>query len=480
MSRFGAISLLGAGASADAGYPTAGVFLDKFRERLVEDRSRSEYLPFFDTHLKTFRDYRHQVGELIVPGKSDEQDKTRLFSGGSLVYNTDRGMVFTDSSPERRSNPDPDKIQEIYLEDFFAFWDEIYQRPIIDISWNEVSQLSNQDIHVRRHFLRRLREFAAELTYDLLAPRNHSEINYLASLLNLRGPVNHKSIICTLNFDLVVEQLALLENLKVIDGFDRLEYVPHPTSWFGQLVDSWNDIIDTFETYHGFNDVKSNEHHLELLKLHGSLGWFTIDEGNGEVGWSDILREKIRLLTFRYSFADLINSADPIEKFSGKNGHLCKSGRHLTGKMGAIWIRPALIFAQAKKFFPHKHTLDYFQRFSQWMENAKYLVVIGYGWQDTHINDMVLENVSRGLEIININKDPFSENLVALIVNKYPTTHKGILQRFYCIGGGAKKVLHIGVGETPSGGEHPFSFNKLEDGNLPEVFLLANHLESNV
>jgi hypothetical protein len=216
-----------------------------------------------------------------------------------------------------------------------------------------------------------------------------------------------------------------------------------------------------------------------LLKPHGSLGWFRIEEGEADVGWSDALRENPRVATFRYPLADLISN-EPPAKLSGESGFTCRSGRTLTGKIGAVWFRPEMAFAQARKPSLLGVSGRALQRLSHLLSRAARLVVIGYGWRDSHINDLVLSNMARGLEVVTIGSRTPPGGLLELIVAKFPTTHRRILTQLHTAGGGAQRVLDSGEGLAPDGSAHGLPVDALfGPWPLTEAFSLAKYAESN-
>lgn len=469
------MTLLGAGASADAGYPMGGAFLPALREQSRKDEWESELRSFSDAHLDELERLLRDVGQLTLPPRLTEPVEGQLFSGGSLVYRTERGVSFATTLIERRTSGSEARLSPVYLEDFFAFWDSVYQPPFSEIWSDRLRKLHHTDLQTRRHLLREMRDRAVWVVYDLLDPSRCQDAGYLIPLLRLPGPKPGTPVVCTLNFDLTVERAAREGDILVSDGFRPATDLSPPSSWHGSFLQAWNDLTETFEFYVGFQPL--SDIHTELLKIHGSLGWFRIEEGSADVGWSEILRDNVRVSTFRHSPDEML-SGKPIQNFSGKNGFVCKSGRQLTGKMGQVWFRPDMVFARSRKLTPTGPMPASLRRFSERLAAARHLVAVGYGWRDSHINDVIFEQVARGLEVVNVSNMPVPNGLVELLVNKFPTTHRKVLHQFLCLGGGAKKAILSGAAITPLGGESAFSIHALSsDPSLLQPFGLGRWVE---
>lgn len=67
-------------------------------------------------------------------------------------------------------------------------------------------------------------------------------------------------LVFTTNYDLVMENYALIAGLKLVDGFERYQYMTR--RWNGLWPDTGNRIP------------------LNLIKLHGSMNWCRDDDGN--------------------------------------------------------------------------------------------------------------------------------------------------------------------------------------------------------
>ncbi len=465
--------LLGAGAVADAGYPTAKALIGRLENEAKSGRWGSDLSSLFESHLAAFRESLESVGELSLPPPLQTPNEGRLYDVGTLAYPSKGAFVFAPTGAEHRS---AGVAKEPYLEDFFAYWDWVYQTQNVALWSDEIKGLHPGNLHTRRKLMRDLRDEAVWLVYDLLDPMQNREAVYLEDLLTLPGPDPATTVICTLNFDLEVERLAKGRGMSVNSGFQRMPTAPPPPSWYGQLPALWKYYLRRLESYVGFQT--SAEADVELLKIHGSLGWFRMEEGSGDIGWSDVLRDNVRVTTLRFSPDEMLKPGQPIHHFSGKEGFGSIDGEEATGKSGAIWLRPDLVFARSRKLVVTGPMLELITRLSHWLGDAARILVVGYAWRDPHINDLILHHVSRGLNVITVGGSPVPENLLPLLANKFPTTHRKILHQFSCLGGGAQSVFASKVAVTPGGQEEGVSLEQLTDESaISDAFSLAEHAE---
>ena len=198
------------------------------------------------------------------------------------------------------------------------------------------------------------------------------------------------------------------------------------------------------------------EEHL-LLKLHGSLGWYVIEEGGGDIGSRDELRHNTAYAYFRipYDWLWISEMRGLVAELAagGPNDPLTKTnGQSLSRKAGALWIRPYLVFARALKTHPDRLSLDLMTTFTRLLESAEVILVIGYSWGDVHINDLIFDAVGRGARLINISASPRPKRgALALWKHRFPTTSHLLRKRLWIFGGGARRVLEEGTVQLPSG-----------------------------
>jgi len=332
--------------------------------------------------------------------------------------------------------------EPIYLEDLFAYWDELLQPQRVQLVRQLLADAEmNLSVKVLKYRLGTLRDWAIRKTYEILDPMVAGDVTYLSGLFNLRGPGSAcNAVIASLNFDLTVEMAAKAVGTNLSAGFSWPGVdLRRPETWYGPLLGPWDCITSTYEIFEQFDHSVN----VELLKPHGSLGWHSIAEGNGDVGWSELLRSNVPSLMFRFPVESLL-ATDSILSFSGGEGYPCSSGNIISGKAGAIFVKPVLAFAQARKITPAEPLSMILQHFGGHLRAAQHLLVVGYGWRDTHINDIIFAQIPQGLRIVNVGYNVEPRDVLALVVGKFPTTHRQVLRQMWHLGGGAKAVLESG------------------------------------
>lgn len=95
---------------------------------------------------------------------------------------------------------------------------------------------------------------------------------------------------------------------------------------------------------------------VRVIKLHGSLDWTT----DAETGTVSQLDQKA--LTMQ---------------------------RHIREKGGTRPQAPGIIFGAGNKLRPEGPYLDLYIEFKERLANARRLIVIGYGWRDAHVNELI-------------------------------------------------------------------------------------------
>jgi hypothetical protein len=228
-------------------------------------------------------------------------------------------------------------------------------------------------------------------------------------------------------------------------------------------------------------------HAVELLKLHGSLGWFTIEEGAGDIGNRSDLRQNSVYAHMRLPIdvmARAGNDDDNVQDLAvgGPSDLAMQSAEGWTSRRaGAIWLRPSMVFARATKLHSDALWIDLFGRFSLGLGQAKNVLVVGYSWGDVHINDMLLNALAQGITLIDVSRGCPSSHTLGLIAQRFPTTFRETSSRVYMFGGGARRVLGDGEVVLPSKQERAFDLPAaLSKGNdeLPGEYSLRDTLRS--
>jgi hypothetical protein len=161
-----------------------------------------------------------------------------------------------------------------------------------------------------------------------LYPSDQLDVRYLTYLLlSMRG-----GTIVTLNYDNALEQAAL-------SGVDlQLDARPYPTDYSIPMP--------------GRNRAKT----VRIIKLHGSLGWRT-DPMTGHISEQD----SNDLATLQ-----IVNAISPTRP-----------------------PVPGIIFGAGNKLRPDGPYLDLYVEFKQTLWQARRLILIGYGWMDEHVNEVI-------------------------------------------------------------------------------------------
>ena len=110
------------------------------------------------------------------------------------------------------------------------------------------------------------------------------------------------------------------------------------------------------------------------------------------------------------------------------------------------------------------------------MRKAQNILVIGYGWQDAHVNDLILNTVSQGANIINLSKSRVPKHTLGLWIHKFPTTWKEMNKRMYMFGGGARTVFEEKEVILPSGVSKKIDLVHLLNEELPSELSLHDTL----
>lgn len=506
--------MLGAGASADAGYPLATQLGRQFVE-LVEAEAKDEIeqrrqvaqqleqmesspntltvyraTPDLDAHtiadrFKTLWDVYEQCAAseklLSVPKFEDGQPQR-----GSAVARRSGWIAFSPFALPLES----ESAVPVTLEGFFGFYD-LLERPILRSLFAGLrlpEGTATPQASAAPQDLRTLRQIALRATYEALAPSKHRAANHLKPLLSVPGPFG-PPMFASLNFDLALERVVSDCGHKLFDGFCDAprRNVPRPRTFeetgAPTLIHLWDTACSNLCPYVGFKSVPQDA--IELLKLHGSLGWFTIEEGSGDIGNRSDLRQNSVYAHMRL----------PIEAMerAGKDGnlqHLAVGGPtdlamrtadgQVSRKAGAIWLRACMVFARATKMHPDALWIDLFGRFALALACAQNVLIVGYSWSDAHINDMLLNAVAQGVTLIDVSRDCPSQHTLGLIAQRFPTTFRETSSRVYMFGGGANLVFADQKIVLPSGKTSDFDLSATltRETALPGEYSLRQSLIS--
>jgi len=311
-----------------------------------------------------------------------------------------------------------------------------------------------------QHRFRRLRQLAVQTAFRTLSAYNQSPATYLRDLFELRGPEKYSCVIATLNFDVTVEQIASASSIALWDGFALKPITPSilPPEWsetgLENLKALWESVAKNGHEFVGFEHAPADAN--LLLKLHGSLGWYALEEGGGDIGFRDELRHNTVYKFFRLPYEllwrpEMQDLADQLASGGSDDPVTRTQTGSLSRKAGAVWIRPYLVFARAMKTHPDRLSLDLMAMFARLLERAATVLVIGYSWADSHVNDLIFDAVARGASLVNVSRSGLPSNVLALWMQRFPTTFHVLRKRLFMFGGGAKRALEEGTVELPSG-----------------------------
>lgn len=504
MERLGTVSLLGAGASADAHYPTADAFLEEFKtavetaalreremgKRVAEHRRTAtpnkpgvsairidadappvpDIGEWFAQMWQRFAEAAAKLRPLGVPelrsdGRPHLPTPALPGPGGSWLFPPY-------AAPFEAEQPNPPGTP--YLETFFAFYDE-YMRPIIAAVEGDPGRL-----RLAQHHFRELRSIGLRTAYRLLTCHGKATVSYLTPLFELAGPLGHPFSIATLNFDVSLEHAAVGLGVDFADGFDiapnsRLRPPPEwPALEFKSLQRLWNAVASNCHPYVGLKEAPSGAG--LILKLHGSIGWYVVEEGSGDVGSRDELRHNTAYGYFRLPY-DALWSPETKGLYEdlavGGPGDLVVQAKpeSPSRKAGAVWVRPYLGFARALKTHPDRVSLDLISTFVDALHRAAWVLVVGYSWSDPHVNDLILDAVAQGANLVNISRSAKPSHLLGLLMQRFPTTFPLIQKRLFLFGGGALRVLQDGNVDLPSGASASVDIRAMDRGDIYKLSL---------
>lgn len=437
MDRSGTMTILGAGASTEAGYPIAGELLDEFRKAVEEESQRelqerervqNERAALEQGAAKPLRGTKVLLPELRPQPTTREWFQTmwarieqitkklrplavpRLKPDGRpdlsspVVYDHTGLPAFPPYVAPLESNP-PSSPAMPYLETFFAFYDD-YMRPIIAAQEGDPAAL-----RTAQHRFRHLRELAIKTAFRVFSSYTNAPGSYLRRLFELPGPAGDGCAIATLNFDLTIEQIASERRILLWDGFAQEPGGANspPPEWnepgLENLPKLWDGVGKNGHDFIGFEQAPADSN--IFLKLHGSLGWYVLEEGGGDIGARDELRHNTAYRHFRvpnefFWRPDMQVLVDQLALGGADDPVTRVDEKSLSRKAGAVWVRPYLIFARALKAHPDRLSLELMSKFAELMDKAGAVLVIGYSWGDPHVNDLVFDAVARGASLINV------------------------------------------------------------------------------
>ncbi len=395
--------LLGAGFSKPAGYPLAAEINNKFRSL---------------TH-KDFMISSSQSAHLIQRG----QDQNWLIEKYQYMF-VEEFIKFYNEKIIPNS--------EFHYEDFFDYYNDLNRRE--ELSSDEkifFDEFKNKyDYPLDHHsllfdFNRTYNQLVAHfitvewpLSASILKPyskQEHAEFLYLLEYL----AENYKVHIHSLNHDLLIEKYFHTQTLgnKISDGFDD-SYSPYfanitlTANKKGNINPYTHDIrLRRFK-----NKFDST---FNLYKLHGSVDNYVFNLNN----------KKYDMIKWAYG----INEGSVYKEITTYLGEIKKENFYMD-------VIPEFLSGTTEKLRHYERTVYYsqiFQRLFQNLINSKHLIVIGYGFKDSKINEylktyflndsqkiMIVIDVSKPQsDIIDMNNVKFiSKSVLDLDIEEVKTT----------------------------------------------------------
>ena len=326
--------LLGAGASYDAGLPLSLGLTDRIGE-LISKREGIPDGPYgYGPEIGMMTQVYYATRALLQAGD--------IYAGRSPMVGVDIERIFSAAQALATSSKSE-------LAPFVQQWREPFQLQSDPTEWlhflNAV-QSYNPDYAAnlrttskpappmpdfQQVYSRLCVEICKELP-EALTAKHPDKHKYLLPMLQEPGVTP----IATLNYDLGVEQAAKLGGLVVDTGI---------TNWRGGLRWRWGQL-------------KAD---VQLLKLHGSLGWGRPYGEGGYVapGTPRITAEQSEC--YKLQFLPETYDLQP----------------------------PGLIFGVRNKLRPDGPFMAMLHEFWTWLEGADRLVIIGYSFRDEHINNLI-------------------------------------------------------------------------------------------
>ncbi len=278
-----------------------------------------------------------------------------------------------------------DKIipeQDFNYEDFFDYYTELDRRDELTETENSFFKdfdkrykypLNHHDL--LHSFNRTYNQLVANfitvefpISVSSLKPYNrqeHAEFLYLLEYLS----ENHQVHIHTLNHDLLMEKYFHTQTLgnKISDGFDD-SYSPYFANI--TLTENKNGNRKSYTHDIRLRRFKNKfDSTFNLYKLHGSVDNYVFNLNN----------KKYDMIKLAYG----INEGSVYKEITTYLGELKKENSYMD-------VIPEFLSGTTEKLRHYERTVYYnqvFQHFFQNLTNSKYLIVIGYGFKDSKINE---------------------------------------------------------------------------------------------
>jgi|SRR5690606_27697156 len=366
--------LLGAGFSKPAGYPLASEINNKFKNLTHRD----------------FMIHTSQSANLIAPG----QEQNWLIEKYQYMF-VEEFIRFYDENiiPE----------QDFHYEDFFDYYNDLNRRD--ELSETESTFFAEfgrkYDYPLDHHsllfdFNRTYNQLVAHfitvewpISVSSLKPylkQEHAEFLYLLEHL----AANYKVHIHSLNHDLLMEKYFHTQTLgnKISDGFDN-SYSPYFADVTMYKNNNGNRKAFTYDVrLRRFTNSYNNI--FNLYKLHGSVDNYVFNLNNKRY---DMIKQVYG-----------INEGSIYKEITTHFGEVRKENFYID-------VIPEFLSGTTEKLRHYGRTVYYNQVFKHFFQNlskSKHLIVIGYGFKDSkineHLNNYFLKDSQKSMLVIDITK----------------------------------------------------------------------------
>ncbi|SFA38301.1 SIR2-like domain-containing protein [Pedobacter suwonensis] len=368
--------ILGAGFSYNAGLPLVSGISEKFLRDPLEDQ-----ILFFGSGEWKWVDWANhadmQNGRIQHLGLEIGYFISYLIkefqkSSGEEVINYEKFYQFVID----KRYTETEKFEQ-YLKDAELAFKKKYP-----ISKAEFSELPDYEIFsCIYHLIEDL--LWVRLSYDEISKRYSTYINFFKAK-------HHQLNIFTLNHDLLLERIFDHEKISYCDGFSTNGKI---------LLGSRNQKLPVFSnSFYG---------PINVLKLHGSIDLYKynyIRETNRYKGY-----DYFKTLDYRdkHYATDVDDSGKVVQNFTPQ-------------------IVPQFITGASKMDIINSNNMyrELYERFSQELIKSEKLIIIGYSYQDDHINSVIEKSLKNFSQVININpgaKFPFEhQNIHNLLPDEVP------------------------------------------------------------
>jgi hypothetical protein len=227
----------------------------------------------------------------------------------------------------------------------------------------------------------------------------------------------------SLNYDLVVECLAAMFGIPIESGLPDKDYLIRKHSdgrEIGRLateVISGDQLAKSGLIFSTANHVFSSGDHkaIYLVKAHGGLDMFTVHDGKDLIKIAPVGPEAAHII------ANLIYLRDEVALTRSSNPNVVfPSGEYLyEDENGTVQFLRHAFVTGAFKFDPQypqtfpSRVLDSFEAYIRFVSD---LVIIGYGFGDTHINEVirtwVQQNKDRRITIVDPHRTTIPDSLL--------------------------------------------------------------------